>query len=302
MGGDFPLKQRNPIRECIFCGGSPVTTEHVVGNWLRKAFPPEMKTLAKMHHISKTSNSGEQVAYRGMVGGQVPADYTAKIVCSNCNNDWMSRVEEAMKNACRKLNLNSIVILRHNTGSILDHISAIRLWMMHKTILHFAVSSFGFDEEDTFWPVDEAVKQYINYYYENKEMAGDQFLLAVPIATSNDLVGRWNLLTKDMICETDGRYLTMRAYSHFIPMKRFLFVMTNSRDHFEESSRQIVEAVQGMITSTRNGLNRMTYGNPISLGYADRIISDSWRSVFGVEQEIFPFTQGSPDLKFRPDG
>jgi hypothetical protein len=80
-------------RQCIFCGGSPVTKEHIFATWLSPLFPapPGKKMFAD---------------YQNYVKGQPPApskrrhtlnlDMQVKQVCESCNGGWMSDLEVAV--------------------------------------------------------------------------------------------------------------------------------------------------------------------------------------------------------------
>ena len=71
---------------CLFCGGGPLTKEHVVPAWIRDILPME----------------GRVGVFRGGEKGQ-PAwtmaslNQEALIVCGPCNHGWMSRLEGHVK-------------------------------------------------------------------------------------------------------------------------------------------------------------------------------------------------------------
>lgn len=77
-------------RDCVFCGCSPVTAEHVWPAWFRRlsgevkmAFPHELVAEAE----------GETSEKRNW--NQPPFSLTVKRFCANCNNGWMSGLESA---------------------------------------------------------------------------------------------------------------------------------------------------------------------------------------------------------------
>jgi hypothetical protein len=74
-------------RACIFCGGSPVTAEHVWPRWIAKYLPD-----AKAEHYVVVEAEGreEAVEYRGE---RVPFSTTVRCVCKPCNEGWMAELE-----------------------------------------------------------------------------------------------------------------------------------------------------------------------------------------------------------------
>lgn len=68
-------------RVCVFCGGSPLTREHVLPQWLKPLVPFEDKTGI------------------GLGGGRrrtipiPPSERTARAFCESCNTGWMSDLE-----------------------------------------------------------------------------------------------------------------------------------------------------------------------------------------------------------------
>lgn len=66
-------------KKCLFCNSIPLTKEHVLPQWLRKHYP-------KMSVINEfTSNNKHWITQ--------PFDHKAKVVCKNCNEGWMSGLE-----------------------------------------------------------------------------------------------------------------------------------------------------------------------------------------------------------------
>jgi hypothetical protein len=69
----------------MFCGGSPVTSEHVFAQWLRDALP------IKVRQINVSDDEYRPIWSQGSF------DLKRKIVCDLCNTGWMSRLEGAVK-------------------------------------------------------------------------------------------------------------------------------------------------------------------------------------------------------------
>jgi hypothetical protein len=76
---------KNTAKECAFCSGSAkISGEHVVSRWISKSIFPG---LGK-HRIHK-HNSGEVKEWIGK-----GVQWQLKVVCTKCNNEWMSRLED----------------------------------------------------------------------------------------------------------------------------------------------------------------------------------------------------------------
>lgn len=74
-------------RRCIFCGGGPLTREHVFGEWFRKLVGiNEPRPGSVTHHVPGSAIEHDFEA--------IPSARTARVVCQECNNGWMSRLEQ----------------------------------------------------------------------------------------------------------------------------------------------------------------------------------------------------------------
>lgn len=70
---------------CVFCGGAPVTNEHVFPQWLNRYLP-----AGQVQQIEQTRyGPGEYNVTRLHVG----LDFRIRKVCARCNNGWLSRLE-----------------------------------------------------------------------------------------------------------------------------------------------------------------------------------------------------------------
>ncbi len=81
-------------KKCIFCGGYPLSKEHVLGKWLSPivATPPKGKKVyidsERMHY-----GSVERRARRFLKD----IDIQVRCVCVSCNNGWMEAMESEVK-------------------------------------------------------------------------------------------------------------------------------------------------------------------------------------------------------------
>lgn len=74
---------------CVFCGGAGLTKEHVWPSWLKYVFymaGPEI-----VHEL--LDRNGQLVRLRRSVS----LDAQVRRVCGDCNNGWMSRMEDATR-------------------------------------------------------------------------------------------------------------------------------------------------------------------------------------------------------------
>jgi hypothetical protein len=78
-------------RSCVFCGGSPVTREHVWPGWFRRIEGIE----EKLPHRVVMEERGEVMDDREWQ--KKPFELTVRAVCGRCNNGWMAELEEEAK-------------------------------------------------------------------------------------------------------------------------------------------------------------------------------------------------------------
>ncbi|WP_405459690.1 hypothetical protein OG786_20905 [Streptomyces sp. NBC_00101] len=72
---------------CVFCGGTPLTKEHVLPRWLKVALDPSVR---RFRYI-RLSEEGLQRHDAPPLNDQV------KVVCSECNSGWMNQLEESVR-------------------------------------------------------------------------------------------------------------------------------------------------------------------------------------------------------------
>ena len=78
-------------RICLFCGGSPLTREHIFPKWLTKFF--ETETPGAYFTTEIISSKGDSIGGWETSG----INDTVKVVCKNCNKGWMSDLEASAK-------------------------------------------------------------------------------------------------------------------------------------------------------------------------------------------------------------
>ncbi|MGW3291491.1 hypothetical protein ACWDR3_43370 [Streptomyces sp. NPDC001002] len=75
------------VKGCVFCGGTPLTKEHVLPRWLKVALDP---TVRRHRYIALSNGAVRQ-------HDAPPLDSQVKIVCSGCNSGWMNQLEENVR-------------------------------------------------------------------------------------------------------------------------------------------------------------------------------------------------------------
>jgi len=78
-------------RVCVFCGGVPVTKEHVWPHWAQSTVPTSTPTPIQ-RIVELEGQAGFETSWLGQAFSE-----TCRTVCAICNNGWMSRLETATK-------------------------------------------------------------------------------------------------------------------------------------------------------------------------------------------------------------
>ncbi|MDA0136405.1 hypothetical protein [Solirubrobacter deserti] len=78
-------------KACIFCGGTPLTREHLWPDWLRR----ELEIKAGFDWRMQQESDGTTT--RDQAWTAPPFNQQVKAVCARCNNGWMSEIESAAK-------------------------------------------------------------------------------------------------------------------------------------------------------------------------------------------------------------
>lgn len=87
-----------PKLVCIFCGKTPLTREHFWSSWMKEVFPQSKYN----YHARFESSSNDVTLQRPSDGNHKkvtgpPGSWQLKVVCSECNNNWMNRIETEAK-------------------------------------------------------------------------------------------------------------------------------------------------------------------------------------------------------------
>lgn len=76
------------MRACLFCGGRPVTREHVVPEWTAKSLGVRRLTSTSLVDRKPVGTAWEAVGSFEVV---------AKVICKRCNEGWLSRHENRIQ-------------------------------------------------------------------------------------------------------------------------------------------------------------------------------------------------------------
>ena len=76
---------------CVFCGGTPVTREHLWPDWLRR----EVEIRQGFEHRIEQEADGRET--RDITFTTPPFNQVVKAVCAKCNGGWMSAIEAGAK-------------------------------------------------------------------------------------------------------------------------------------------------------------------------------------------------------------
>src|ERR1035437_3729482 len=83
------IESQSSARACVWCGGRPVTAEHVWPQWIAK-YVPGTEIRAEHYVVVEAEGEDEAVEFRGE---RVPFTTEANCVCKPCNEGWMAELE-----------------------------------------------------------------------------------------------------------------------------------------------------------------------------------------------------------------
>jgi hypothetical protein len=116
---------------CVFCGGTDMTDEHLIAFWAHRAFAKQRKPTGSVRGTIR--EDGRLRLHDG------DAELTAKIICRECNNGWVSRIDNAAAEAMRPLIRGERAVTLNREGQ-----AAVAAWI-YKTALTFDAAEHGAD-------------------------------------------------------------------------------------------------------------------------------------------------------------
>ena len=173
--------------DCAFCGARNSTREHIIPVWLGKKYETQSNSTSFNRKISKDVTSG-QTEDNSKTTGRPATSITIKRFCADCNNGWMSTIEEKMKLIFEKIE-KSLFYLRLTQNEMKTLVE----WSTLKTI------EWNLTCEDTAWITakdmthfhqhrrpPEDWKIYIGYYNDLSTPPEPYFLQLASLLSDNN--------------------------------------------------------------------------------------------------------------------
>lgn len=112
-------------RQCIFCGGKPVTNEHIFGLWLSPLFPtpPGKKMFLDMQTLVNGKPTNRPRRFTRNLDSKV------KKVCKQCNIGWMSELENNV------IEVISNIIKGQRLSISLEHQELMASWAVKTAVM-----------------------------------------------------------------------------------------------------------------------------------------------------------------------
>lgn len=118
---------------CIFCGASPTTEEHVFSRWTHKYMLPRPSGKAKsrvaVQHVDRLASA--ELKLPGAI-----RDWQVRCVCRPCNNNWMSRLDTEAQPIMRPLILGQSTRLFEKECSTIAAWAVLKSMIVHHKLVH----------------------------------------------------------------------------------------------------------------------------------------------------------------------
>lgn len=110
-------RKPNPPRRCIFCHGGPISREHVWPAWMRSYLPPGQ--ASQFVRISNFNN-GTPLIHPGPLNRKGDGrSQKLKVICTPCNNNWMSVLQDRTKDVLLPLLLKDTLQINPQNHELL---------------------------------------------------------------------------------------------------------------------------------------------------------------------------------------
>lgn len=90
--------ERTHPRQCVFCDNTASSCEHIWSEWTHKLFETTSNSSHHGRYLEKSDNAdGSYVAAGHLLRPGDVSTVKVRVVCTECNNGWMSRLEEEVR-------------------------------------------------------------------------------------------------------------------------------------------------------------------------------------------------------------
>lgn len=121
-------RPHNPPRKCLFCGGKPISKEHLFSDWISALVPRTAERHTQFIATIQEIGSKPLEAVPTKREGDI-LSRRLKVVCRKCNNEWMSGIDDRARPLLGRLILgHTHCVSQKEQGAILD-------WIVLKTIV-----------------------------------------------------------------------------------------------------------------------------------------------------------------------
>ena len=130
------MQKKPEVRKCLFCGATADSQEHVFAEWLTK------RMRARNQKFQAAVFNGETGLKT--YGWTTPGKYRTKQVCDDCNNGWMSQLEQDFQQKVGGLIEPDWPLLAEEmVQSLQDHSEMMVRWMIKTAIIFEKASPKG---------------------------------------------------------------------------------------------------------------------------------------------------------------
>jgi hypothetical protein len=96
----MPKPTPKPQGTCIFCGGIPLTKEHLWGKWIRrylKALTPKTQHLTSIYRHDRSLETPPPLKPGRLNRPGAVHSHQLRVVCKSCNGSWMKALQDKAK-------------------------------------------------------------------------------------------------------------------------------------------------------------------------------------------------------------
>lgn len=147
-------------RLCIFCGGTGMSKQHIVPDWLKNVLPRESEDqhTQEITSVLIMPNSAANVDVTPIVKNGHQWSRKARNVCSSCNSGWMSQIETNAKDLLTNLMLGKHITLTSNDQkALINWITLTTIMAEYTDLKHQAITT---SERELFYNTKEPLPHW----------------------------------------------------------------------------------------------------------------------------------------------